>query len=37
MGTTERVLALLTLLQASPVHTGEDLARRLGVTQRCVR
>ncbi|MGC1206804.1 MAG: WYL domain-containing protein [Ornithinimicrobium sp.] len=37
MGTTERVLALLSLLQAAPVHTGADLARRLGVTQRCVR
>ncbi|GGC54916.1 YafY family transcriptional regulator [Hoyosella rhizosphaerae] len=35
--TTERVLRLLSLLQAQPVWTGEALAERLGVTARCIR
>lgn len=36
-GTTERVLALLGLLQERRVWTGPELARRLGVTTRTVR
>ncbi|MBF6089789.1 helix-turn-helix transcriptional regulator [Nocardia cyriacigeorgica] len=35
--TTERVLALLGLLQQRPLWTGPELARRLGVTPRMVR
>lgn len=35
--TTSRVLQLLGLLQARRVWTGEELAERLGVTDRCVR
>ncbi|WP_148574618.1 helix-turn-helix transcriptional regulator [Nocardioides caldifontis] len=35
--TTERVLRLLTLLQARAVWTGPELAERLGVTTRSVR
>ncbi|GAB3574112.1 YafY family protein [Amycolatopsis endophytica] len=37
LGTTERVLALLGLLQQRQVWTGPDLAARLGVTTRTVR
>ncbi|WP_184956676.1 helix-turn-helix transcriptional regulator [Paractinoplanes abujensis] len=37
MGTTERVLALLGLLQQRRVWTGPELAERLGVTTRTVR
>jgi predicted DNA-binding transcriptional regulator YafY len=36
-GTTERVLALLGLLQRRRVWTGPELAERLGVTTRTVR
>ena len=36
-GTTQRVLRLLSLLQTRPVWTGEELAKRLGVTTRSVR
>ncbi len=36
-GTTERVLALLGLLQQRQVWTGPELAARLGVTSRTVR
>ncbi|MEU3465651.1 WYL domain-containing protein [Streptomyces sp. NPDC006733] len=36
-GTTERVLALLGLLQQRQVWTGPELAERLGVTPRTVR
>ncbi|MEQ4720319.1 YafY family protein [Nonomuraea sp. B19D2] len=36
-GTTERVLALLGLLQQRQVWTGPELADRLGVTPRTVR
>ena len=36
-GTTERVLALLGLLQQRQVWTGPELAGRLGVTTRTVR
>jgi len=36
-GTTERVLALLGLLQQRRVWTGPELAERLGVTPRTVR
>ncbi|MGI5473104.1 helix-turn-helix transcriptional regulator [Streptomyces sp. CA-132043] len=36
-GTTERVLALLGLLQQRQVWTGPELAERLGVTARTVR
>lgn len=36
-GTTERVLALLGLLQRRQVWTGPELAERLGVTARTVR
>lgn len=36
-GTTERVLALLGLLQQRPVWSGPELAERLGVTARTVR
>jgi predicted DNA-binding transcriptional regulator YafY len=36
-GTTERVLALLGLLQQRQVWTGTELADRLGVTTRTVR
>ncbi|WP_399921388.1 helix-turn-helix transcriptional regulator [Streptomyces kanamyceticus] len=36
-GTTERVLALLGLLQQRQVWTGPELADRLGVTARTVR
>ncbi|WP_433613281.1 helix-turn-helix transcriptional regulator [Prescottella agglutinans] len=36
-GTTERVLALLGLLQQRRMWTGPDLADRLGVTPRTVR
>lgn len=36
-GTTERVLALLGLLQRQRVWTGPELADRLGVTPRTVR
>ena len=35
--TTQRVLTLLSLLQARPVWTGPELAARLGVTTRSVR
>lgn len=35
--TTARLLQLLGLLQAQAVWTGEDLAKRLGVTTRSVR
>lgn len=35
--TTGRVLQLLGLLQSRRVWTGEELAERLGVTDRCVR
>ena len=37
LGTTERVLALLGLLQQRQVWTGPELAERLGVTPRTVR
>ncbi|TDO32293.1 helix-turn-helix transcriptional regulator [Paractinoplanes brasiliensis] len=37
MGTTERVLALLGLLQQRRLWTGPELASRLGVTTRTVR
>jgi predicted DNA-binding transcriptional regulator YafY len=37
LGTTERVLALLGLLQQRQVWTGTELAHRLGVTPRTVR
>jgi predicted DNA-binding transcriptional regulator YafY len=37
LGTTERVLALLGLLQQRQVWTGPELADRLGVTTRTVR
>jgi predicted DNA-binding transcriptional regulator YafY len=37
LGTTERVLALLGLLQQRQVWTGPELADRLGVTPRTVR
>ena len=37
LGTTERVLALLGLLQQRQVWTGTELAERLGVTPRTVR
>jgi predicted DNA-binding transcriptional regulator YafY len=37
LGTTERVLTLLGLLQQRPVWTGPALAERLGVTPRTVR
>jgi len=37
MGTTERVLRLLALLQQRPVWTGPELAERLGVTTRSIR
>ena len=37
LGTTERVLRLLGLLQRRPVWTGAELAAELGVTGRCVR
>ena len=37
LGTTERVLALLGLLQQRPVWTGPELAERLNVTPRTVR
>ena len=37
MDTTERVLALLGLLQQRPVWTGPELAERLAVTSRTVR
>ena len=37
MGTTERVLQLLALLQQRPVWTGTELAGRLGVTTRSIR
>ncbi len=37
VGTTERVLRLLALLQQRPVWTGTELAERLGVTPRCIR
>ncbi|MFC0598327.1 helix-turn-helix transcriptional regulator [Streptomyces palmae] len=37
LGTTERVLTLLGLLQQRPVWTGPELADRLGVTPRTVR
>ena len=37
MGTTERVLALLGLLQQRRVWTGPELAGRLGITTRTVR
>lgn len=37
MGTTERVLQLLDLLQSRPTWTGPELAERLGVTTRSVR
>ena len=36
-GTTERLLALLSLLQGRPRWTGPELADRLGVTVRTVR
>lgn len=35
--TTQRVLRLLSLLQARPVWTGPELAGRLGVTTRSIR
>jgi predicted DNA-binding transcriptional regulator YafY len=37
LGTTERVLTLLGLLQQRQVWTGPELAERLGVTSRTVR
>ncbi|MHA6764278.1 helix-turn-helix transcriptional regulator [Streptacidiphilus sp. PAMC 29251] len=37
LGTTERVLTLLGLLQQRQVWTGPELAERLGVTPRTVR
>ncbi len=37
LGTTERVLRLLALLQRRPVWTGPELAAELGVTDRCIR
>lgn len=37
LGTTERVLTLLALLQQRQVWTGPELADRLGVTPRTVR
>jgi predicted DNA-binding transcriptional regulator YafY len=37
IGTTERVLRLLGLLQQRPVWTGTELAGRLGVTTRSIR
>ncbi len=37
VGTTERVLRLLTLLQRRPVWTGPELATELDVTDRCIR
>jgi predicted DNA-binding transcriptional regulator YafY len=37
LGTTERVLRLLGLLQQRPVWTGPELADRLGVTTRSIR
>jgi predicted DNA-binding transcriptional regulator YafY len=37
IGTTERVLRLLALLQSRPVWTGPELAERLGVTTRSIR
>lgn len=37
VGTTERVLRLLGLLQQRPVWTGPELAGRLGVTTRSIR
>lgn len=37
IGTTERVLRLLALLQQRPVWTGPELAERLGVTTRSIR
>lgn len=37
MAPTARLLELLGLLQARPVWSGPDLARRLGVTERSVR
>ncbi|MGW7066101.1 helix-turn-helix transcriptional regulator [Streptomyces sp. NPDC054855] len=37
LGTTERVLTLLGLLQQRQVWTGPELAERLGVTTRTVR
>ena len=37
VGTTERVLRLLGLLQQRPVWTGPELASRLGVTARSIR
>lgn len=37
VGTTERVLRLLALLQQRPVWTGPELADRLGVTTRSIR
>ncbi|QNE16836.1 WYL domain-containing protein [Kribbella qitaiheensis] len=37
LGTTERVLTLLGLLQQRQVWTGPELASRLGVTSRTVR
>jgi predicted DNA-binding transcriptional regulator YafY len=37
VGTTERVLRLLGLLQQRPVWTGPELADRLGVTTRSIR
>lgn len=37
VGTTQRVLRLLALLQQRPVWTGPELAERLGVTTRSIR
>jgi predicted DNA-binding transcriptional regulator YafY len=37
MDTSQRLLKLLTLLQARPDWTGQELAERLGVTARTVR
>jgi predicted DNA-binding transcriptional regulator YafY len=37
MDTSERLLKLLSLLQARPDWTGQELAERLGVTARTVR
>src|SRR5215213_11174083 len=37
VGTTERVLRLLGLLQQRPVWSGPELADRLGVTTRSIR
>jgi predicted DNA-binding transcriptional regulator YafY len=37
IGTTQRVLRLLALLQQRPVWTGPELAERLGVTTRSIR